>query len=150
MTKQNKKGFTLIEVLVVVLIIGILSSVALPQYQKAVEKSRAIKGVNALKNILTAQQAYYETYGSYTDDLSKLDVDVPIPEGFEVTLQSNTRIVLNRYKGYTLNLYYGGLDEAHYAYCFARTDSPLGVALCQAISAGDYNHEETKKRYYIF
>ena len=72
-----KKGFTLIELLVVVLIIGILSSVALPQYTKAVEKSRATEALTLLGNLATAEQVYQMSTGSFTTDLSLLDLQLP-------------------------------------------------------------------------
>ena len=53
-----KKGFTLIELMVVVLIIGILSSVALPQYQKAILKSRAAEAWTNLGTIQKSVTTY--------------------------------------------------------------------------------------------
>lgn len=74
---MNTKGFTLIELLVVVLIIGILSSIALPQYTKAVEKSRATEAMTLLGNLYTAESIQQMAQGSYTTDLSVLDLDLP-------------------------------------------------------------------------
>ena len=50
-----KKAFTLIELLVVVLIIGILAAIALPQYEKAVERSRASEAELVLRSLRDAQ-----------------------------------------------------------------------------------------------
>ncbi len=69
-----KQGFTLIELLVVVLIIGILAAVAVPQYQKAVEKSRMTEGILAVETIAKAQEVYRLATGEYATDLNELDV----------------------------------------------------------------------------
>ena len=73
----SKEGFTLIELLVVVLIIGILAAVAVPQYQKAVEKSRATQAIVLLKSLAQAQKAYYLANGTYATKFDQLDVDMP-------------------------------------------------------------------------
>ena len=72
---NNTKAFTLIELLVVVLIIGILAAVALPQYQKAVMKSRYANLKNITQSIASAQKTYHLANGTYATDFDELAID---------------------------------------------------------------------------
>ena len=87
--KMNKKGFTLIELLVVVLIIGILAAIALPQYFKAVERSRASEALILFGTIAGAEQRYYLLKSDYTTDFGELDIDFKNNLGSDVTSGSS-------------------------------------------------------------
>ena len=73
----NNRAFTLIELLVVVLIIGILAAVALPQYQKAVMRSRYNNLKTLTKNIANAQEVYYMENEKYADTFAELPIEMP-------------------------------------------------------------------------
>ena len=75
----NSKAFTLIELLVVVLIIGTLAAVAVPQYQKAVEKARMTEAITLVRAIANANQVFYMANGRYATqgEIELLDIEVP-------------------------------------------------------------------------
>ena len=71
---MKNHAFTLIELLVVVLIIGILAAIALPQYQKAVARSRAVQAMVTLQAITQAQKEYYLANGVYSGNKENLSI----------------------------------------------------------------------------
>ena len=78
-----RSGFTLIELLVVALIIGILAAVALPQYQKAVTKSRIARALPAVKYLTDQIELYRLDNSEYPPDnlISVMTLDVPTCSG---------------------------------------------------------------------
>ena len=83
--KNDKQAFTLIELLVVVLIIAILVAVAVPQYKKAVLKSRYIQLITAIESIAKAQEIYYLQKGKY-GELSSLDISLENASHYQIGL----------------------------------------------------------------
>lgn len=67
---SNKKGFTLIELLIVVVIIGILAAIAIPKFSNTKEKAYIATMKADLRNLVTAQEAYFADNSVYTTSLA--------------------------------------------------------------------------------
>jgi prepilin-type N-terminal cleavage/methylation domain-containing protein len=63
--RQNKRGFTLIELMIVVVIIGILATMAIPRFMRVATKAKQSEAKGLLKQIYTMQQAYFGLQESY-------------------------------------------------------------------------------------
>ncbi len=85
-----KKGFTLMELLVVVLIIGIVAAVALPKYQQTVYKAQLMESLQMAAKVQQAQELYWLANGAYATDLTRLDIEFPACELKDVTYHKGT------------------------------------------------------------
>ena len=66
---MNRKGFTLIELLIVVVIIGILAAIAIPKFANTKEKAYIASMKSDLRNLVTAEEAYFADSIKYTTNL---------------------------------------------------------------------------------
>src|SRR5438034_2666189 len=75
---MNRKGFTLIELLIVVVIIGILAAIAIPKFANTKEKAYISSMKSDLRNMVTAEEAYFADSVKYTTSTSCIN---PAPAG---------------------------------------------------------------------
>ena len=88
---QIKKGFTLIELLIVVVIIGILAAIAIPKFANTKEKAYVASMKSDLRNLVTAQEAYYSDYYSvYAASTAALGTNYKPSTGVKVTIAGAT------------------------------------------------------------
>lgn len=119
---NKNSGFNIIELVVVVVIIGILSALAIPQYTKTVERSRQSEALSNLAAIRGAQARYYLENANYTNNFNNLDIDnttngtffdytivnnITTPGVIASAQRNNTKRPAG-YGAYNVTLYYNG------------------------------------------
>ena len=69
---MNKRGITLIELLIVVVIVAILAAIAIPMYNGYMERARRVDAKTALEQLRASQEMRRAERGSYSTDLTEL------------------------------------------------------------------------------
>ncbi len=160
--RNCKFGFTLIELLVVVLIIGILASIALPQYQKAVDKAKFTRYQVLVKSLGDARRRLFLATGEWAHRFDELDVELPGEVQSIISLPNNSVgqvatfdwgycYIIEPKPGWSdADVFCGGYDLVGYvhtlrladddeeileAYCVSSKDNSRGQKLCNSFGA---------------
>lgn len=127
--KRTNKGFTLVELAVVIVIIGVLAAFGVPRFREAVERSKAGEAFNFLSAVRSAQERYHSRQGSYANSTTVLDINFPAPKYFSIG------DVTYDEASWTITLYRTGKSAGYGAYTVAfgetgyKTDSNIPVSI---------------------
>ncbi len=113
---KTRKGFTLVELAVVIVIIGVLAAFGVPRFLKSVERSKAAEAFSYLSAVRSSQERYLAQYGQYSSDISLLDIQYPTPAYFSVGTVNATQ------NTWTLTLTRTGASAGYGAYTVVYTD----------------------------
>jgi prepilin-type N-terminal cleavage/methylation domain-containing protein len=119
--KIRRRGFTLVELAVVVVIIGVLAAFGIPRFLQSVERSKASEAFGYLSAVRSAQERYLAREGTYADQTSKLDIQAPTPKYFTIgTITAGSTGELQ--DSWTLTLTRNGPSAGYDAYTVTYTD----------------------------
>jgi prepilin-type N-terminal cleavage/methylation domain-containing protein len=122
------RGFTIIELLVVVVIIGLLASIAIPKFSATKDKSKMASVRSDLRNVMTAQEAYFADFNAF-GDLGQLQA----ASNFNLS-PGNTGLVTTGASGYTATIenqsIVTGLTQCTVEYGNGVTAGVDGVMIC--------------------
>ena len=131
--KGGRLAFTLIELLIAVLIIGILTAVAVPMYQRAVYKSRFSKLMLPAKTLASANEAYFLANGEYSEVPARLDVgsdSATFPDGSSILLSTDDTVSFVRLSN-------AEVPNARYVVYQQRSASFAGATMCESLDTDE-------------
>ena len=79
-----KSGFTLVELAVVVVIIGVLAAFVVPHFKASIERAKATEAFSYLSCVQTSQECYSAKWATYADEVNDLDIRFNDPKYFTV------------------------------------------------------------------